>query len=123
MIDMNIERLHAQLWGAFGEGAGMGFSGACVDEAIALGYYDSIKRNSAILLSDPAKLEETRNCAVRAGNLAAFLAKEAPSSERIEPEHFRQACEDVKERITRVRDRMLANAIDPHTVQFGGGCG
>ena len=74
--ELRLEKIHAQLWASFGRGAGMTFDLDCVDRAYSLGYAASVEKNLEDLWSNSSSLEETRNCAVRAGNLAAFLAKE-----------------------------------------------
>lgn len=118
-----MDILVAQFWAAFGVGAGMSFENECVNKAVELNYYAIVRRNAEKFKTEPGAFRQARNCCVRAGKYAAFLAREDPDSEIITVEQFEAACRKVEERVERVRQRTLQNSTIPLNMAFAGVCG
>lgn len=119
----DIDILVAQFWAAFGVGAGMPFEDECVDKAVELNYYAIVKKNAEKFKTEPGAFRQARNCCIRAGKYAAFLAREEPDAGVITAEQFEIACREVEGRIARVRQRTMQNSTIPLNMVFAGVCG
>ena len=93
------EALSAELWVAFGAGAGMNIDASCADAARKLGYYKNVRKRWK-RFKDPQVRALALKCSRRAGKNAAKLAI-AKGKSTITAAEFNKAAK----RIERVMNR------------------
>jgi hypothetical protein len=100
-----FEILVGRFWNAFGTGAQMPVSDKCVGKAYELGYYNNV--TNRIDRFDETVTKASSMCCVKAGRIAALLAKEAGRDEIGEVEFAAAAkyVEDLQRRIGERADR------------------
>ena len=92
--------LTAQLWEAFGAGAGMPMDAGCVAAARKRGYYKNVRERRK-KFADPKVLDAAIRCSERAGKRAADLARNA-GNDCITAAEFDSSVKDIEKALTKI---------------------